>query len=95
MTELNLTPEERSLIHTLAHDRAGKGTRLGFYASVLVPDLMFGCYGIAKRDLVALALAFAGSLIFVVWRISREMSLLGAYRSLFAKLADHERYAGK
>lgn len=91
MSDLGFSHEEKSLVLGIANDRNGVGSRLGFYASVLVPVSGFACYGIAQRDFLALTLGFIGLSIFVVWRISRELSILATYRALFAKVAAHER----
>lgn len=37
MSDLNLTKEEREIVEAMARDRHGTGSRLEFYASVLIP----------------------------------------------------------
>lgn len=91
MSRLDLTTEERRLAEDMARDRSSVGSRLGFYASVLVPIILFGGYGVLRFDAVALGVAFLGLLIFVGWRISREFRYLPTYKSLFRKIAEHER----
>jgi hypothetical protein len=91
MTDLNLTPEERDVVDAWARDRHGVGSRLGFYGSILVPLLLFAAYGIERRELPALVVALIGLLIFLGWHLSREFSRLGAYKSLFRKIVEHER----
>ena len=90
MSDLGLSPEEKSLAFTIANDRNSMGSRLGFYASVLVPVAGFACYGMVQRDFLSLTMGFVGLAIFVGWRISRELSVLARYRALFAKVAAHE-----
>jgi hypothetical protein len=68
-----------------------RGSRLGFYASVLVPVLLFGGYGIASWNVLAVVFALVGLFIFVGWRISRELAMVSTYRSLCQKIVEHER----
>src|SRR5579863_9320641 len=91
MGELNLTPLERALVDAMASPRQGVASRLGFYGSVLVPVLLFVGYGIWVRSVPALVVALLGLLIFVGWRLSRELSGLDIYLSVFRKVAEHER----
>lgn len=90
MSDLNLTPEERDVVEAWARDRSGLGSRVGFYASVILPLVLFGVYGIWTRQWVALAVALIGLLIFLGWRISRELSQVSVHRSLFKKIVEHE-----
>jgi len=91
MTDLNLTREERALAEALTRDAYDRSTLLGYYASVLVPVLLFAAYGIAKRDVLAVAIALVGLLIPVGWRIARELATVSTYRSLAQKIVAHER----
>jgi hypothetical protein len=91
MSKLNLTREELSLVHSLSLGRGDSATRLGFYASVLVPALAFAGYGWIHGDVLAIGIAFAGLVGFLCWRISRELSLAPIYKSLFSKIAENER----
>ena len=91
MSSLNLNEQERNLVAAMARDHHGRGSRLGFYASVLLPVIAFGGYGVLKRDFVAVAIALGGLLIFVCWRLSHELTNVEVYRSLFAKISNHEK----
>ena len=91
MANLSLTPEERALVEAMARDRNGRGSRLGFYASVLVPVMLFAGYGIVSWDALAVVFALVGLFIFVGWRIWRELVMVNIYRSLCQKIVDHER----
>ena len=93
MANLNLTSEERALVEAIAHDRNGPGSRLGFYASVLVPVMLFAGYGIVSWDALAVIFALVGLFIFVGWRIWRELAMVNTYRSLCQKIVEHERDA--
>src|SRR5215475_5933459 len=90
MTDLHLTPDEGGVVEAMARDR-GRGSRLGFYGSVLVLCSFFAAYGIIQRDFVAVVVALIGLLIFVGWRIARELSHLNTFKSLCQKVAEHER----
>jgi hypothetical protein len=93
MTDLKLTHEERALAQAITLDRNDRGSRLGFYASVLVPVLLFAGYGIASWNVLAVVFALVGLFIFVGWRISRELAMVSTYRSLCQKIVEHERDA--
>ena len=54
MTDLYLTPDEEGIVEAMARDR-GRGSRLGFYGSVLVLCSFFAGYGIIQRDFVLLS----------------------------------------
>ena len=95
MGDLHLTEEERKLAEDMAGDRNGFGARVGFYGSVLVPFVLFASYGILKSDVVAIGLAFVGLLLFVCWGILREFGHLPRYKSLFQKVAEHERHSAE
>jgi len=91
MSDLGLTQLEKNLVAALAHESDSKSSRLGFYAAVLIPALAFAGYGIYKKDLVALGLAFFGLLLFLWWRISQELQHFEPYAGVFKKVAAHER----
>jgi hypothetical protein len=91
MTALNLTGQERALAEAMARDTNDGSTRLGFYASVLIPVLLFAGYGIAKWDVLAVGLALVALLSFVVWRLARELQTVKTFRSLSQKIVAHER----
>ncbi|MBO0757743.1 MAG: hypothetical protein J2P54_18005, partial [Bradyrhizobiaceae bacterium] len=90
MTDLHLTSEERGIVEAMARDR-GKGSRLGFYGSVIVPLLLFAGYGIIQRDFPSMVVALVGLLIFDWWQIWRELSHVNTFKSLCQKVAEHER----
>jgi len=91
MTSLNLTEDEREYLGLVARDQHGARSRLGFYASALLPMLAFGIYGFVRHDFVAEFIAFAGTLLFTSWRISQEFRRLDVCKSLFRKVAEHEK----
>jgi hypothetical protein len=91
MSDLNLTKDEREIVEAMARDRHSIMSRLGFYSSVLVPMLLFAAYGLVKRDFLAEAIALLGSLIFIGWRISGELSRTSSYKSLCGKIVELER----
>jgi len=94
MPNLKLTADERNLAEVMARDGNSRGTRIGFYASVLIPALLFAGYGIFSWDVLAVAFAFIGLLIFFGWRISRELAIANTFKSLCQKILEHERDAG-
>jgi hypothetical protein len=91
MSDLKLDTSERELVEAMARDTHSPASRIGFFASVLVPVLAFAAYGIFKKDIVAVGLAFAGLLIFVWWRLSHEFTKVPIYKSLFTKILNHEK----
>ena len=95
MGDMHFTEEETSLVEEMAKDRHGIASRLGFYASVLVPVFIFGIYGMVQRDILATVLALVGLAIFVVWRIAQESKYVGPYKSIFQKVLQHQRDLAK
>lgn len=95
MSELHFTDEERDLVDAMARDRHGVVSRLGFYASVLVPVFVIGAYGIFRSDFLATVLALVGLAIFVCWNLSQESKYVGLYKSIFRKVAQHQREAAQ
>lgn len=93
MSDLHFTEDETGLVNAMAGDRHGFASRVGFYASVLVPVFIFGAYGILNRDFLAVVLALVGLAIFVCWTLSRESKYLALYTSIFQKVAEHQRNA--
>lgn len=90
MSELHFTDEERDLVDAMARDRHSVASRLGFYASVLVPVFVIGGYGIFRADFLAMVLALVGLAIFVCWNLSQESKYVGLYKSIFQKVAQHQ-----
>ncbi len=78
----------------IAHDNYSVGWYWAYYASFVLPMLAFCVYGLIRRDFVAEFIAFLGLLMFLLWRISRDMSRLSLYKSLFRKVVEHERKPG-
>ena len=65
---MDFTPEERSLIAYYAQQE-GALRHWGFHLALLTPILMFGGYGLLRRDIIALALAFFALLGVVLWYV--------------------------
>ena len=95
MSELHFTDEEQELVNAMARDRHGVASRLGFYASVLVPVFVIGGYGIFRADFLATVLALVGLAIFVCWNLSQESKYAGLYKSIFQKVAQHQSDAAQ
>lgn len=93
MSELDLNDEERRLVALIARERTNTFSRLGFYAVVLVPVALLAVYGFLKHDYIAITIALLGLLLYVVWRLIQELSIIRVYRSIFAKVLAHEEGA--
>jgi hypothetical protein len=63
---------------------------LGFYAAILVPIVVFAIYGLVRRDIVAMGIAFGGLLLYQIWKIATDLSRIAIYRSLMTKMAARE-----
>jgi hypothetical protein len=85
---LELTPEERGLLLRWRAQSETLLAYLGYYGAILLPMVAFAAYGIIKRDVIALSIAFAGLLIYQLYRIATELSQLALYQSLASKIAD-------
>jgi uncharacterized membrane protein YoaK (UPF0700 family) len=91
MGDLNLTEPERDYVERIARDRSGSSGRIGLYAAVLTPMLLFAGYGLITQDFIAELLAFLGVFLFVLWRATQELSFLKVAQSALRKVAEHER----
>ena len=95
MGDLNLTEPERDYVERIARDRSGSSGRIGFYAAVLAPMVLFAGYGLIQQDFIAELLAFIGAFLFLVWRASQELTFTKVARSTMHKVAAHERKTDK
>lgn len=93
MPDLDLSPEELSLVERLAHERQGARQRLLFYAVVLAPLVAFAVHGVRKGDLDALLTAFGGLLLFNLWHLAEEIRHARHFQSILRKVALHHRAA--
>ena len=94
MSDLGLTEEEREYVELIARDKFSATSVLGFYVCVVAPSVAFCIYGLVKRDYVAEFVAFAGLILFFTWYISHQVQRRHVYRSVFRKVAQHERESG-
>jgi hypothetical protein len=92
-SNIGFTEEERHLVEIYARDQHGVASRLGFYAFVLVPIIIYGGLGVYRRDFLPLLAALLGLLIFFCWRLSTEFRLFKVYTSIFQKVLQHEKAA--
>ncbi|WP_202842204.1 hypothetical protein [Luteimonas saliphila] len=93
-SKLGLTKEERALVAQVASAKEPRLHRLWFYSAALVPAVGFGVYGIIHTDLVALALGFAGLVLFCYWRLASEFRAAPVFDSLCSKIDAFERGDG-
>jgi hypothetical protein len=91
MSDIGFTREERQYIQRVHLDTYTSKWRLGYYAAMIGPMSVFGIYGLFRRDYVAEFIAFAGLLAFLCWRIAQELERMDVFKSVFLKLAEHER----
>jgi hypothetical protein len=94
MSKLGLTEGERALVSQMASAQYSRFQRLWFYTAALVPAIGFGVYGLVRADLVALALGFAGLVLFCTWRITTEIQAASVFDSLCSKIDAFERETG-
>lgn len=80
----DLSSEEIALLHRFAGER--QRSRIGFYLSVLVTPLAFAIYGALNRDVIAMAIAFFGQFVFVVWVVKGDTRQATTLRSIAGKL---------
>lgn len=92
MGNLNLTEAELALVERAACNDQGMGARLSFYASILIPMVLFAAYGFFRKDFIAEFIAFVGIFIFIIWRISQEVDHVHVYQATMRKLVEHERH---
>jgi hypothetical protein len=90
MSSTEFTPEERALMHSWSGRRHAMGSWLAFYAAILMPMVAFAAYGVVKRDVIAVAIAFGGVLLYQLWSIAHDFSRRETYRSLMTKIAERE-----
>ncbi len=93
-SKLELTREERALVAQVASAKQPRLHRLWFYSAALLPAVGFGVYGIIRADLIALALGFAGLVLFCYWRIASEFRAAPLFDSLCSKIDAFERGDG-
>ena len=84
--DLEFSPEEWSIIVGFSSSRGTTGNRLGWYASALGPIVILRAYGAWKSDIIAISLAFACLLAYVVWLSVGELRGLQVYQSIFSKI---------
>jgi hypothetical protein len=89
-SDLDLTAEEHALLQRWCAQSSSVRLYLGYYGAILLPMIAFAIYGFLKRDAIALSIAFAGLLIYQLYRIATDFDRSGLYRSLFKKLAARE-----
>lgn len=91
---MHFTDEERELIDAMARNHS-VASRLGFYASVLVPLYVMAGYGIFRADFLAIGLALVCLAIFLCWNLTQEFKYAGPYKSIFQKVAQHQSDAAQ
>jgi hypothetical protein len=57
----------------------------------LFPVFVYGVYGLVSQDFLATAVSLVGLSIFVGWNLSQESKYVGLYKSVFEKVARHQR----
>lgn len=89
-SDLDLTAEEHALLQRWCAQSSSVRVYLGYYGAILLPMIAFAIYGLIKRDVIALSIAFAGLLIYQLYRIATDFDRSGLYQSLFRKIAARE-----
>lgn len=83
---LKFSPHEWSIIIGHSSSRESRGSRIGWYASILAPIVIFCSYGLVKGEVTAVGLAFICLLGCVIWWIKMETQVLTVYSSIFDKI---------
>lgn len=66
-------------------------SRIGWYASILVPIVVFCGYGAWREEITTVGLAFLCFLGCVFWAIAREIRNLHHYRSICSKIVEFKQ----
>jgi hypothetical protein len=93
-SDLKFSPEEWSIILNLSSWRGTVGNRLGWYASVLGSIVLFCAYGVWKGEAIAVELAFACLLAYVIWSSMGELRGLQVYHSIFSRIVAFKESQG-
>jgi hypothetical protein len=91
MSSLELDDAERHLVSAYAHDAYPRWGRLGFYAALIGPAVVFAGYGAVRGDVFAMGIGFCGLLLLVLWYIVQEQRYQPVFTGLMRKIAAHER----
>jgi hypothetical protein len=94
MSDLELTKEEQDYVMRAAHNSDTAWSYWAYYASFIVPMVVFCLYGLVRCDVIAEFIAFGGLLLFFMVRISRDAKRVGVHKAFFRKVANHERNNG-
>ncbi|KRE18147.1 hypothetical protein ASE63_02925 [Bosea sp. Root381] len=86
MAEIRFTAEERSYLAQVAASRTGLLPTLGSYLPYLAPLAIFGAYGLAAEDVIAIGLAFVCLLAINLWWIQQQSQHSALLKALAAKL---------
>lgn len=84
--DLDFTQEEWSIILSLSSSQTAMVSRIGWYASVLCPIVLFCAYGSLRREITAVEMAFICLLGCVLWSILSELRSAQVYRSICSKV---------
>lgn len=87
---MDFTQEEWSIILSLSSSRWTTASRLGWYASVLGPIVLFCAYGSWKREITAVEMAFLCLLGCVLWAIVSEVRNSHIYHSICSKIVAYK-----
>jgi hypothetical protein len=82
----DFSDEERRLISYFAGRKHDTCRRLSFYTAILIPLILFAAYGFFRHDIISIAIAFFGLLIYQFWHISGEIKYARLFHSIFTKL---------
>lgn len=87
---LDLSDDELALLQRWRGQSGSLLAYFGYYGAILLPMVAFAGYGVLMRDVIALAIAFAGLLLYQLQRIFADLSRTHLYQSLATKLAERE-----
>ena len=84
--QLDFSQDEWAAIVGFSTWRETTGNRIGWYASIIGPIVLFGIYGACKGEITAVGLAFVCLLAYCIWRVRLELQYLPVYRSICSKI---------
>jgi hypothetical protein len=88
-----LSPSEREFLYSWRRSTP-LWHWIAYYTAILVPLTAFAIYGLVQRDVIAMAIAFGGLLLYTFYNAASQIGRGAQYRDVAARMLAREEARG-